>query len=26
LKQYALINIEHNIRPMTRWIITDIQE
>ncbi len=26
LKQYALVNTEHNIRPMTRWIITDIQE
>ena len=26
LKQYALINTEHNIRPMTRWIITDIRE
>ncbi len=26
LKQYALINTEHNIRPMARWIITDIQE
>ncbi len=26
LKQYALINTEHNIRPMARWIITDIRE
>jgi len=26
LKLYALVNTEHNIRPMTRWIITDIQE
>ena len=26
LKQYALVNTEHNIRPMTRWIITEIQE
>ena len=26
LKQYALVNTEHNIRPMTRWIITDIRE
>ena len=26
LKQYALVNTEHNIRPMTRWIITDIHE
>ena len=26
LKQYALINTEHNIRPMTRWIITDIRQ
>ena len=26
LTQYALVNTEHNIRPMTRWIITDIQE
>ena len=26
LKHYALVNTEHNIKPMTRWIITDIQE
>ena len=26
LKQYALINTEHNIRPVARWIITDIRE
>jgi len=25
LKHYVLINTEHNIRPMTKWIITDIQ-
>lgn len=25
-KQYALINTEHNIRPVSRWIITDIRE
>lgn len=25
LKHYVLINTEHNIRPMTHWIITDIQ-
>ena len=25
-KQYALINTEHNIRPISRWIITDIRE
>ena len=26
LKQYALINTEHNMRPVSRWIITDISE
>ena len=25
-KQYALVNTEHNIRPVARWIITDISE
>lgn len=25
-KQYALINTEHNMRPVSRWIITDIRE
>lgn len=26
LKQYALVNTEHNMRPVARWIITDISE
>ncbi|GMR24224.1 MAG: hypothetical protein BMS9Abin37_2742 [Acidobacteriota bacterium] len=26
LKLYALVNTEHNMTPMTRWIITDIRE
>ena len=26
LKQYALVNTEHNMRPVARWIITDIRE
>jgi len=26
LKQYALVNTEHNMRPVSRWIITDIRE
>jgi hypothetical protein len=25
-KQYALVNTEHNMRPVSRWIITDIRE
>lgn len=25
LQHYMLVNTEHNIKPMTRWIITDIQ-
>ena len=25
LEHYMLMNTEHNIKPMTRWIITDIQ-